>query len=119
MIENKCVVVGSVLVKPGSSTIPLAVLPDGFMPEASVFSLNACNGCRVARIAVHGEADEYPGCLALSWVWDMDKGEKHTQSAIWVQCSIEYWIGAGAGSGNGNSSVLGQAILGEMILGGD
>lgn len=118
-IENKRVIAGSLLVKPGSSTIPLAVLPDGFMPAASVFSLNACNGSRIARIAVHGDGDEYPGCLALSWVWDMDKGEKHTASAIWVQCSIEYWVGAGAGSGSWGSAVLGQAILGEMILGGD
>ena len=94
-IENKCIVAGSMLVKPGSSTIKLARLPEGFMPVSSVFSLNACSGGRVARIAVHGPNDEYPGCLALSWVYNIageQAGTKYTDAEIWVQCSIEYWV---------------------------
>lgn len=91
-IENKCIIAGSLLVKPGSSTIVLAALPEGYTPAESVFSINACSGSRVARIVVGGAQEEYAGCLALSWVKSLADGANYTDAAIWVQCSIEYWV---------------------------
>ena len=91
-IEDKRIVDGSIQVKPGSGTIALAKLPDDFMPAYSVFSLNACGGSRIARIAVHGPEDEFPGHLALSWAKNLSNGDSYTSAAIWIQCSIEYWV---------------------------
>ena len=94
-IEKKCIIQGSVMVTPGSSTIKIAALPNSdWWPgteQGTVFSLNACQGGRIARIAVHSPDDEYPGFLCLSWVYNIG-GSQHTSGPIWVQCSIEYWI---------------------------
>lgn len=91
-IEDKRIIDGSVMVKPGANTITLANLPDGYTPEKSVFSLNACSGSRVARIAVSGKSESDPGKLVLNWVKEISNGSNYTDSAIWVQCSIEYWV---------------------------
>lgn len=95
-IENRCIIKGSVMVTPKSTTMKLAALPDSSwwpgVEEGTVFSLNACQGRRIARIAVHGEGDEYPGHLCLSWVVNLSGGELETSNNIWVQCSIEYWV---------------------------
>lgn len=117
-IENKRIIDGSILVKPGSDTIVLAQLPEGYTPYNAIFSINACEGSRVARIVVGGNGEENAGKLALSWVRNLSDGEKYTAEAIWVQCSIEYWVGF-TGEIDGDTSVLGTAILGQMILGGD
>ena len=91
-IENKCIVAGSLLVQPGSSTVVLAQLPDGYAPASAVFSINACSGSRVARIGVGGGAEENAGKLVCSWVRNLSDGSAYTDGAIWVQCSIEYWV---------------------------
>lgn len=91
-IENRCIVAGGLQVKPGGSTIVLAQLPEGYTPANGVFSINACNGSRVARIVVGGGDEENAGKLALSWVKSLADGSNYTDSAIWVQCSIEYWV---------------------------
>ena len=91
-IEGKCIIAGSLLVKPGSTTRVLAQLPDGYTPATGVFSINACSGSRVARIAVGGANEENAGKLALSWVKSLLDGTDYTEAAIWVQCSIEYWV---------------------------
>lgn len=91
-IENRCIIAGSLLVKPGSATIVLAQLPDGYTPVTGVFSINACSGSRVARIVVGGANEENAGKLALSWVKGLLDGTDYTEAAIWVQCSIEYWV---------------------------
>lgn len=93
-IDNLRIVEGSVLVKPGSSTIVIANLPSvaDWAPGAGVFAMNACQGARIARIAVGGIYEENAGKLALSWVRDLSDGELYTSSAIWVQCSIMYWM---------------------------
>jgi len=91
-IENKCIIAGSLLVKPGNTTIVLAQLPPGYTPSTGVFSINACSGSRIARIVVGGAPEENAGKLALSWVKSLLDGTDYTDSAIWVQCSIEYWV---------------------------
>lgn len=93
-VENKCIVEGSLMVKPGSSTLVLAALPDGYTPEKGVFSINACEGGRVARIVVGGSGEENAGKLCMSWVKNLTDGSNYTAAAIWVQCSIEYWVEA-------------------------
>lgn len=114
-IEDKCIVAGSLLVKPQSSAVALAQLPEGFMPESSVFSLNACNGGRIARIAVHGPDDEYPACLVLDWVKNLSNGDNYTSAEIWVQCSIEYWAKAEEGA----AAICGEVVCGRAICGGE
>ena len=93
-VENKRIVEGSLMVKPGSSTLVLAALPDGYTPEKGVFSINACEGGRVARIVVGGYGEENAGKLCMSWVKNLTDGSNYTAAAIWVQCSIEYWVEA-------------------------
>lgn len=90
-IEDKCIIDGSVLVKPASSAVLLAKLPEGFTPACTVFSLNPCSGGRIARVMVQDVTRDYPGYLALEWVRDISDGGKYT-SELWVQCSIEYWV---------------------------
>ena len=46
----------------------------------------------MARIAVGGADDAYAGKLCLSWVKNLSDGSSYTAAAIWVQCSIEYWV---------------------------
>ena len=92
-IGDKRIVDGSINVQPGSSTIVLATLPSGYTPAKAVYSINACNGSRVARIAVGGTGEENAGKLCLSWVKNLSDGSSYTAAAIWVQCSIEYWVG--------------------------
>ena len=86
------VVDGSLLVRPGADTIVLATLPSGYTPTKSVFSINACSGSRVARIAVGGAGEANAGKLCLSWVKNLSDGASYTDAAIWVQCSIAYWV---------------------------
>lgn len=91
-IEDKRIIDGSMLVKAGADTIVLANLPSGYTPKKGVFSLNACSGARVARIAVGGTGETNAGKLALSWIKNLSDGSNYTAEAIWVQCSIEYWV---------------------------
>lgn len=91
-IENKCIITGSVIIKPGDNTVVIADLPDGYRPSNAVFSLNACEGNRIARIVVGGGAEENSGKLCLSWVRSLETGDRYTGDEIWVQCSIEYWV---------------------------
>lgn len=95
-VENKCIIQGSVMVTPGSSVMKIAELPSAdYWPgseQGAIFSMNACQGNRIARIAVHGSADTYPGYLCLEWVWNLSGNKQETSSKIWVQCSIEYWV---------------------------
>lgn len=92
-IADKRIIDGSVVVKAvKDKTVVLAQLPAGYTPAKAVFSLNACSGGRVARIAVGGEGEENAGKLALSWIKNLSNGEDYTTEAIWVQCSIEYWV---------------------------
>ena len=91
-VEDKRIIDGSIMVKPSSDTITLANLPAGYTPEKSVFSLNACSGSRVARIAVSGKGDANPGQLVLNWVKELSDGSNYTDATIWIQCSIEYWV---------------------------
>lgn len=96
-IENKRIIAGSVLVTPGSDTIVIADLKedlsyDDWAPSSGVFAINACQGARIARIAVGGRGEENEGRLCLSWVRNLSDGSLYTSSAIWVQCSIEYWL---------------------------
>lgn len=99
-VEGKCIIQGSVEATPGSSTIKLAKLPDPIADwspgseQSAVFSINACKGNRIARIAVPSLAEDNKGYLCLSWVWDMNEGKVLTGTKIWIQCSIEYWPGA-------------------------
>lgn len=99
-VEGKCIIQGCVEATPGSSTIKLAKLPDPIADwspgseQTAVFSINACKGNRIARIAVPSLAEDNNGYLCLSWVWDMDEGKVLTGTKIWIQCSIEYWPGA-------------------------
>ena len=94
-IEDKCIIAGSVEVKPTSGTLVLANLPEGFVPAYNVFSLNACSGGRVARIAAYSNEEantaDTRGKLVLTWVKDISDGDNYTSAAIWIQCSIEYW----------------------------
>ena len=83
---------GSLLVKPGSDKVVLATLPEGYTPAKNVFSLNACSGGRVARIAVGGAGDTNAGKLCLEWVKNLSDGANYTSAEIWVQCSIYYWV---------------------------
>lgn len=97
-IENKRIIAGSVLVTPGSDTIVIADLADengsyaDWAPSCAVFSINACQGARIARIVVGGRNETNKGQLCLSWVRDLEDGALYTGGAIWVQCSIEYWL---------------------------
>ena len=91
-MEKLRVVDGSLLVKPGSDKVVLATLPEGYTPTKNVFSLNACSGGRVARVAVGGARDTNAGKLCLEWVKNLSDGANYTSAAIWVQCSIDYWV---------------------------
>ena len=91
-IGDKRIVDGSINVQPGSDTIVLATLPDKYTPAKAVYSINACSGSRVARIAVGGTGETNAGKLCLSWVKNLSDGASYTAAAIWVQCSIEYWV---------------------------
>lgn len=91
-IGDKRIVDGSINVQPGSDTIVLATLPSGYTPAKAVYSINACSGSRVARIAVGGAGETNAGKLCLSWVKNLSDGASYTAAAIWVQCSIEYWV---------------------------
>lgn len=94
-IEGKCIIRGSVMIKPGSGTIVIANLPEGYKPMHSAYKLAACQGARIARIAVYGASDsnsENYGKLVLEWVRDLSDGDLYTSAAIWVDCSIEYWV---------------------------
>lgn len=86
-IEDKRIVAGSVYIKPGTSAITLAALPEGFAPATDVFSLNACSGGRIARIRASSN-----GTLDLEWVKNLSDGNTYASDKIWVQCSIEYWV---------------------------
>lgn len=90
-IENKCIIKGSVMIKPGSGTTTIAVLPEEYKPMRCTYRLNGCQGARMARVAVHGTEGTNYGELVLEWVYDIG-GEKFTSNAIWVDCAIEYWI---------------------------
>lgn len=91
-IENKCIIKGSVMITPESASIAIAELPIGCKPIKTTFRLAACQGLRVARIAVHGNDGSLPGNLVLEWVCNLSDGARYTGSSIWVDCSIEYWI---------------------------
>lgn len=91
-IENKCIIKGSVMIKPESASIAIAELPIGCKPIKTTFRLAACQGARIARIAVHGDDGSLPGNLVLEWVRNLSDGDLYTSAAIWVDCSIEYWI---------------------------
>ena len=96
-IDNLRIIQGSVLVKPGSETIVIAELPsvEDWAPDVGVFSINACSGARIARIVVGGANEENAGKLCLSWVRNLSDGSVYTSAAIWVQCSIQYWMPVG------------------------
>lgn len=117
-IENKCIIDGSVQVKPGSSSVLLAKLPDGYTPPYSVYSFNACSGARIARIAVGGyeTSQDTAGYLYLTWVRNLSDGSLYTTST-WVQCSIEYWVEDEEVVIDDTVAIVGEAILGKMILG--
>ena len=94
-VAGKCIIDGSVLAKPlGNNTVlVIADLPDGFTPQNTVFSLNACQGLRIARIVVGGtDSADITGKLGISWVCDIKDASYYTADAIWIQCSIEYWV---------------------------
>jgi len=91
-VENRRIIAGSLLFQPGSETLALAQLPSGYTPGSTVFSINACSGGRIARITVGGDGQENAGKLACSWVRNLSDGSAYTGGAIWVQCSIEYWV---------------------------
>lgn len=125
-IEDRCIIAGSVLIKPGAnSTVAIARLPDGYTPSSGVFSINACYGSRIARIVVGGKADggDNVGCLCLSWVKNLTDGTNYSSSEIWVQCSIEYWVDDISDANNipdesdSTLAILGIAKLGKMRLG--
>ena len=90
-IEDLRIVDGSVLVNPGSGVV-LAALPEGYTPVKNVLSINACAGGRVARISVGGVSDANAGKIAIDWVRNLSDGSTYTGAAIWVQCSILYWV---------------------------
>lgn len=92
-IGDKRIVEGSINVQPGSDTIVLATLPSGYTPAKAVYAINACSGSRVARIAIGGTGETNAGKLCLSWVKNLSDGASYTAASIWVQCSIEYWVG--------------------------
>lgn len=94
-IEGKCIIRGSVMIKPGSGTTVIANLPEEYKPMHSAYKMAACQGARIARIAVYGTSDSNDanyGKLALEWARDLSDGALYTAAAIWVDCSIEYWI---------------------------
>lgn len=94
-IENKCIIKGSVMIKPGSSTTTIAVLPEAYKPLRCTYRLNGCQGARIARVAVHGTEGTNYGELVLEWVYNIggeNAGSQFTSNAIWVDCAIEYWI---------------------------
>lgn len=92
-IGDKRIIDGSINVQPGSDTIVLATLPSGYTPAKAVYAINACSGSRVARIAIGGTGETNAGKLCLSWVKNLSDGASYTAASIWVQCSIEYWVG--------------------------
>lgn len=92
-IENKCIIKGCVMIKPGSGSVAIVELPDeSYKPIKTTFRLAACQGARIARIAVHGDDGSLPGNLVLEWVRNLSDGDLYTSAKIWVDCSIEYWI---------------------------
>lgn len=92
-IEGKCIIRGSVMITPGSSTTVIANLPEEYKPMHSAYKMAACQGARIARIAVYGtgDANNY-GKLVLEWVRNLSDGALYTAAEIWVDCSMEYWI---------------------------
>lgn len=92
-IEGKCIIRGSVMITPGSSTTVIANLPEEYKPMHSAYKMAACQGARIARIAVYGtgDANNY-GKLVLEWVRNLSDGALYTSASIWVDCSMEYWI---------------------------
>lgn len=97
-VADKYIIDGVVKVKPGSSTIVLATLPEGWIPRGDVFALNPCEGVdnpRVARIAVGGIYSDNRGKLCLSWVKNIKDGSTYTSDTIWVQCNIEFYDAGG------------------------
>lgn len=99
-IEDKRIISGSVLIKPPTEdqgTIVIADLAENgddgieWTPSCAVFSINACQGSRIARIVVGGRGETNAGKLCLSWVRNLSDGSIYSSAAIWVQCSIEYW----------------------------
>lgn len=94
-IENKCIIKGSVMIKPGSSTTTIAVLPEAYKPLRCTYRLNGCQGARIARVAVHGTEGTNYGELVLEWIYNIggeNAGSQFTSNSIWVDCAIEYWI---------------------------
>lgn len=96
-IENWRIIEGSVLISPGSETVVIAELPDvvDWAPMSAIFSMNACQGSRIARVYVGGLYEENAGKLCLSWVRNLSDGSLYTGDPIWVQCSIQYWMPVG------------------------
>lgn len=97
-VADKYIIDGIVQVKPGSSTVVLATLPEGWYPQDDVFALAPCEGTdnpRVARIVVGGTYSENRGKLCLSWVKNIKDGSTYTSDTIWVQCNIEYYDAGG------------------------
>lgn len=91
-IEGKCIIRGSVMITPGSGTLVIANLPEEYKPLHSAYKLAACQGARIARIAVYGTEQTDYGKLVLEWVRNLSDGALYTSAAIWVDCSIEYWV---------------------------
>ena len=58
----------------------------------SVYAMNACSGSRIARIAVSGTSEATAGQLVLHWVKNLTDGSSYTSAAIWIQCSMMYWV---------------------------
>lgn len=91
-VENRCIIDGSVLVKPGSSDLVLAQLPEGFAPPVSVYAMNPVEGYRIAKLCVPGAQEENAGTLVLNWVALLSNGSLYTAGELWVQCAMEYWL---------------------------
>lgn len=102
-IENKRIIAGSIMVKATKDDLIIADLTEAvgtteWAPSSNVFSINACQGARIARIGIGGRGsvnsggESLEGKLFLSWVRKLSDGEVYRSEPIWVQCSIEYWI---------------------------
>lgn len=98
---DKRIIDGSVSIKPGSETVDIAMLPDGFAPEYDKFMMAACQAAgtgtgNIARIVVAGKTNQSNpddvGKLRLSWIKRMATGEDVTSGQHWVDCSMEYWV---------------------------
>lgn len=87
---DRVYIAGSVNVKPGSGHVILFTLPQGFWPPAGTTAtqLKPCSGSRVARIAI----DSSNGNVVLEWVKNLKDGTSYTSAAIWIDCSIEFWV---------------------------